>query len=89
MPGLRSVLVPSVLLGSHRRWGPRLGVVSVLRFMSFRLGTGEHCRRPRPTGGETVCPGVVCLLRLRSGGRDVGVDALTAELVIDRRLVHG
>jgi hypothetical protein len=36
-----------------------------------------------------VCPGMGCLLRLVPGGRDIGVDPLTTELVIDRRLAHG
>jgi hypothetical protein len=62
----------------------------VSRFMSLPwLGTGEHCRRPGPAGEEVVCPGVICLLRLVPGGRDIGVDPLTTELVIDRRLAHG
>lgn len=29
------------------------------------------------------------LLRVNSGGRDIGVESLVTELVIDRRLVHG
>lgn len=53
------------------------------------LGPGEHCRRSRAAGRETVCSGVVCLLRLALGGGDVGVDSLTTKLVIDRRLAHG
>ena len=59
------------------------------RFMSLPgVSTGKHCGWPRPTGGETVCPAVSRLLRLGSGGRDIGVDSLTTELVVDRRLAH-
>lgn len=61
----------------------------MLWFMSLPgVGTGEHCRRPRPAGGETVCPAAVRLLRLGPGGWDIGVDSLTTELVVDRRLAH-
>ena len=53
------------------------------------LAAGEHCRWPRSAGGKALFPGVVRVLRLVPGGRDISVDPLTTELVIDRRLAHG
>ncbi len=43
-------------------------------------------------GSDEVADGVADPwdpLRVSPGGRDIGVDSLTTELVIDRRLAHG
>jgi hypothetical protein len=49
----------------------------------------EHRRRIRRVGGDAVVSGVPDRLRVSPGGRDIGVDSLATELVIDRRLAHG
>jgi hypothetical protein len=48
----------------------------------YRCGS---CR----VGGQAVLSGVIDLLRVNPRGRDIGVDSLVTELVIDRRLTHG
>jgi hypothetical protein len=72
-------------------WSPRWSRLSLAAgCVTYRVSPpARGCRRTRPAGGEAVFPGVTDLFRLRCVGRDVGVDSLAAELVIDRRLVHG
>jgi hypothetical protein len=48
----------------------------------YRCGT---CR----VDGQAVLPGMIDLLRVNPRGRDISVDSLATELVIDRRLAHG
>jgi hypothetical protein len=48
----------------------------------------EHRDRNRHLN-EMVFAGVIDPLRVGPGGRDLGVDSLATQLVIDRRLTHG
>ncbi|MGH3769907.1 MAG: hypothetical protein ACRDRW_00660 [Pseudonocardiaceae bacterium] len=43
----------------------------------------------RPPGGEALLSGRTDPVRVSPGSRDISVDSLAAELVIDRRLAHG
>jgi len=49
----------------------------------------EHLRSIPCVGGHKVSPGVIDLFRTNLGGRDIDVDVLATELVIDRCLTHG
>jgi len=65
----------------HRREpGPARGAISFWPWWS-----AEHCRRTRRSVREAVSSVVIYPLRLSSCGRDVGVDSLAAELVVNRR----
>ncbi len=46
----------------------------------------EHRGR---VGEPVVCAGVIERLRVSPGGRDLGVDSLATQLVINRRVAHG
>jgi hypothetical protein len=48
----------------------------------------EHHRRNRRDGQHSVFAGATDQLRVSPGGRDIGVDSLTTQLVINRRLTH-
>jgi hypothetical protein len=48
----------------------------------------EHHRRNRRDNQHTVFTGATDQLRVSPGGRDIGVDPLTTQLVINRRLTH-
>jgi hypothetical protein len=48
----------------------------------------EHHRRNRRASQHRVFAEVTDQLRVSPGGRDIGVDPLTAQLVINRRLTH-
>jgi hypothetical protein len=48
----------------------------------------EHRRRNRRDDQQRVLPGVTDQLRVSPGGRDIGVDSLATQLVINRRLTH-
>lgn len=46
----------------------------------------EHRGR---VGEPVVCAGVIERLRVSPGGRDLGVESLATQLVINRRVAHG
>ncbi|MDT7716818.1 MAG: hypothetical protein QOH09_2810 [Pseudonocardiales bacterium] len=48
----------------------------------------EHRGRNRRDGQHSVFTGATDQLRVSPGGRDIGVDSLTTQLVINRRLTH-
>ena len=48
----------------------------------------EHRGRNRRDGQHRVTTGVTDQLRVSSGGRDIGIDPLTTQLVINRRRTH-
>ncbi len=48
----------------------------------------EHHGRTRPDGQPRVFAGMTDQLWVSPGGRDIGVDPLTTQLVINRRLTH-
>jgi hypothetical protein len=48
----------------------------------------EHRGRNRRASQPRVFAGVTDQLRVSPGGRDIGVDSLTTQLVINRRLTH-
>jgi hypothetical protein len=50
---------------------------------------GEHLRSTPCVGGHKVSSGVIGLFRANPSGRDIDVDVLATELVIDRCLTHG
>jgi hypothetical protein len=49
----------------------------------------EHRGRNRRVGEQAVFAGVIDPLRVSPGGRDIRVDSLATQLVINRRLAHG
>ncbi|MDQ3764415.1 MAG: hypothetical protein M3460_23495 [Actinomycetota bacterium] len=51
-------------------------------------GWPEHCRRTRCVGEQAVFPGALDPLQIRLASRDIGVDPLATQLVIDRYLAH-
>jgi hypothetical protein len=69
-----------------------------LRHAEIAVGHGEirswpwrpaERRRTRPIGGKAMFPTVTNRLRVGSSGRDISVDSLATELVIDGSLTHG
>ena len=66
----------------RREPAPACGEISSCR-------PAEHRRRSRPVDGSAVFPSVTDLLRLSTGGWDIGVNSLAAQLVIDRCWAHG
>jgi hypothetical protein len=48
----------------------------------------EHRRGTRPAGGKAMFPTVINRLRVGCSGRDISVDSLATELIIDGRLAH-
>lgn len=50
---------------------------------------GERCHRALRRSGKAVLPSVTNSVLASPCGRDIGVDFLAAELVVDRRLAHG
>ena len=48
----------------------------------------EHHRRNRRDNQHSVFAGVPDQLRVSPGGRDIGIDSLATQLVINRRLTH-
>lgn len=72
------------------RWScPHGGVLARGTVSSWSWWSGEHRRRIRPGSEEVVSPGAGDVVRVSPGVRDVGVESLATELVIDRRRVHG
>jgi hypothetical protein len=49
----------------------------------------ERCHRALRRSGKAVLPSVTNSVLASPCGRDIGVDSLAAELVVDRRLAHG
>jgi hypothetical protein len=49
----------------------------------------DYRRRTRPLGAQAVFPGMTDRLRVIPCGRDISVDSLATQLVINRRLAHG
>lgn len=65
------------------------GIVLVHLEVSPGTWWSEHPRRTRPIGAQAVSPGMIDPLRVVPGGRDISVDSLATNLVINRRLAHG
>ena len=69
-----------------------------LRPVEIALGRGEirswpwwpaeHRRRTWPAGGKAMFPTVITRLRLVHGGRNISIDSLATELIIDGRWAH-
>jgi hypothetical protein len=76
-----------VLRGQRRdrdRPGPVRSEISSCPWWSV-----ERRRHTCSAGREAVFPRVTDPLQVSIGGRDIGVDLLATELVIDRGLAHG
>ncbi len=56
--------------------------------VSAWTGWFEHRGRNRRDGQQMVFAGVINPLRVSPGGRDLDVDSLAAQLLINRRLAH-